>query len=316
MHGGAVLNATIDRFAHASLSLGGDDLIMRARDIDVDECARASKVEPTGRLTLHRAVHRRICREFLDGDCPGMTLTTMIDAPPGSGLGSSSALVVALVEAFRVAFDLPLGRYDVARLAYEIERVDLGLAGGRQDQYAAAFGGVNFIEFLPQDLVVVNPLRLPSAVLNELQASLVVCFTGQSRTSHDIITDQIAHVAQGDAAAMEGMHQLKRDAFEMKLSLFKGELEDLGRILSRSWIAKKATSSMIANPLIERLWTAATAAGARAGKVSGAGGGGFLMFLCAPEKRPDVMRALRQAGGEPDTVTLTEQGVTGWVVPS
>ena len=314
-YGGAVLNATIDRFAHASIRLGGDELVMRARDIEVEDRDAPLAAAGRGPLALHRAVYARIQRDFLDGRGPGLTLTTMIDAPPGSGLGSSSALMVAMVEAFRVAFDLPLGQYDVARLAYEIERLDLGLAGGRQDQYAAAFGGVNFIEFLPQDKVVVNPLRLRPSVLHELEASLLVCFTGQSRTSHDIIVDQIAHIRHNDEAAMNGMHQLKRDAFEMKMALFRGELDALGDILSRSWIAKKATAASISNPLIERLWTAATEAGARSGKVSGAGGGGFVMFLCEPERRSDVLRALRQAGGEPDTVNFSSDGVTGWTAP-
>ncbi len=315
LHGGAVLNATINRFAHASIRLGGDDLVMRACDINIEERESKNEVRFGGVLGLHRAVYRRIVGEFLGGRAPGMTLATMIDAPPGSGLGSSSALVVAMVEAFRTAFELPLGRYDIARLAYEIERLDLGLAGGRQDQYAAAFGGVNFIEFLPQDRVVVNPLRLPSAVLNEMQSSIVVCFTGQSRTSHGIITDQVSHITQGDEAAMEGMHQLKHEAFEMKMALLKGDFHELGIILARSWIAKKATSASITNPLIERLWTAAIQAGARSGKVSGAGGGGFLMFLCDPESRSDVTRALTEAGGQPDTIAFSSEGVNGWAAP-
>jgi D-glycero-alpha-D-manno-heptose-7-phosphate kinase len=315
LHGGAVLNATIGRFAHASLCLGGEDVVLRARDIEVEERCAPSALTHEGVLGLHRAVYARIQRQFLDGRGPGLTLTTMIDAPPGSGLGSSSALVVAMVEAFRIAFDLPLGQYDVARLAYEIERVDLGLAGGRQDQYAAAFGGVNFIEFLPGERVVVNPLRLRASVLHELEASLVVCFTGQSRTSHKIIVDQIAHIREQDAAALEGMHQLKADAFEMKMALFRGEFDALGDILSRSWRAKKATAASISNPLIERLWDAALAAGAKSGKVSGAGGGGFLMFLCDPERRSEVMRALRAAGGEPDLIAFSADGVTGWCAP-
>ena len=147
---------------------------------------------PTDRgLLLHRAVYNRIARQFLGGRPAGLEVSTAIEAPPGSGLGSSSALVVALVEVFREAFDLPLGLYDVARVAFEIERLELGLAGGKQDQYAAAFGGVNFIEFLPNDRVVVNPLRVAPAILNELQSSVVVCFSGQSRDSDVIIRDQM-----------------------------------------------------------------------------------------------------------------------------
>ncbi|MGC1302347.1 MAG: dehydrogenase [Caulobacteraceae bacterium] len=312
IYGGAVLNATIDRFAHASLQVGGGDVVMRACDLDVEERTPVREMNVKGQLGLHRAVYMRIERDYLDGRGPGLSLTTMIDAPPGSGLGSSSALVVAMVEAFRVAFDLPLGRYDVARLAFEIERQDLGLAGGRQDQYAAAFGGVNFIEFLPEDRVIVNPLRLSSGIINEMQSSLIVCFSGQSRASHEIITDQIAHVKRKDNAPLDGMHQLKQDAFDMKTALLRGDFDEMSRILAQSWIAKKATAASVSNDHIEKLWTAAHEAGAKSGKVSGAGGGGFLMFMIDPERRSDLMRALRIAGGEPDTVSFTAEGVEGW----
>jgi len=315
--GGAVLNATIDRYAYASLTLGGGgaDLYLRADDIDVTERSACDDASTVGPLALHRGVYRRVVNDFLGGKGPPAAIHTMIDAPPGSGLGSSSALVVALVEAFRVAFDLPLGRYDVAHLAYEIERKDLGLAGGRQDQYAATFGGVNFIEFLPDDRVIVNPLRLPPAIDFEMQSSIVVCFTGQSRASHAIITDQVRHITDLDAAAMDGLDQLKADAFKMKRSLLVGDLKDVAEILNRSWLAKKATAEQISNAQIERLWTVARSNGALGGKVSGAGGGGFLMFLCEPVVRAGLMRALKAAGGEPDTISFSAEGAQAWFAP-
>jgi D-glycero-alpha-D-manno-heptose-7-phosphate kinase len=210
---------------------------------------------------------------------------------------------------------LPLGLYDVARLAFEIERKDLGLAGGRQDQYAATFGGVNFIEFLPDERVIVNPLRLRAAVDSEIQASLVICFTGQSRASHDIIEDQVRHISSGDQGALEGLRQLKEDAFDMKRALLVGDLKAVATIMNRSWLAKKATASQISNPMIETLWDVALANGAMGGKVSGAGGGGFLMFLCDPNVRASLMRALRDAGALPDTVSFSPHGAQGWERP-
>ena len=314
LYGGAVLNVTIERHAHASLTLGGEHVVLRACDLDHCETVEPEELTLDGVLGLHRAVCLRVAREFMGGTLPPLTLETMIDAPPGSGLGSSSALVVAMVEAFRVALDLPLGGYDVAHLAFQIEREELKLAGGRQDQYAAAFGGVNFIEFLAGDRVIVNPLRLPSPILNELQASLVVAFTGQSRRSDAIISDQIAHVADKDAGAMEGMHRLKEDAVEMKLAMLRGDVPAMGKVMDRSWAAKKATSAMVTTPAIDRMWRAAHAAGAMSGKVSGAGGGGFLMFLCDPARRSDVMRALKAEGGEPSPVSFSLEGATGWRV--
>ena len=315
LYGGAVLNATIDKYAYASLSFGGEQIELRAADLDDADRMACEPAGLDGRLGLHRAVCVRMAREFGGGRLPPLRLETMIDAPAGSGLGASSALVVAMVEAFRVAFRLPLGRYDVARMAYEIERLELKLAGGRQDQFAAAFGGVNFIEFLPEERVVVNPLQLSPSVLSELQASLVVAFTGQSRQGDAIISDQIAHVQRQDGGAMDGMRQLKMDAFEMKAALLRGDLEQVGVIMDRSWAAKKATSARVTTGAIERMWSAAHHAGARSGKISGAGGGGFVMILCDPSRRSDVMRALKAEGGAPSVVSFSTQGAEGWTTP-
>jgi D-glycero-alpha-D-manno-heptose-7-phosphate kinase len=313
--GGAVLNATIDRYAHVTIELiGGNQLVADAGDLGKIDKVDLHNMDIHSGLMLHRGVSSRMARDYIGGAMPGIRLATMIDAPPGSGLGSSSALVVAMVEAFRAAFDLPLGPYDVAKLAFDIERKDLRLAGGRQDQYAAAFGGTNFIEFLPEERVIVNPLRLRSGASNELMSSIVTCFTGQSRSSHDIIMEQNQNVVHPDGRALEAMHRLKSDAFEMKATLLAGDIHGMAEILNRSWIAKKATSSSVSNSEIERLWHVAHDNGAIGGKVSGAGGGGFLMFLTEPCNRPRLLKALRQADSHPDTVQFTSEGVQSWVV--
>ena len=179
-HGGVILNATIGRYAYAHLSFRDDNMLcFNAHDVNQEDVLPlAAELPLDSGLPLHRAVYNRMARDFLRGRIHAISVTSMVDAPIGSGLGASSALVVALVEAYRAAFGLPLGRYDVARLAFEIERIDLGLVGGRQDHYAAAFGGLNFMEFLPGDRVIVNPLRVSPAYLHEFEASLVVCFSG------------------------------------------------------------------------------------------------------------------------------------------
>jgi D-glycero-alpha-D-manno-heptose-7-phosphate kinase len=316
IYGGAVLNATIDRYAHVSLSLiYGDELMLEADDLEQVDRVRIKGMRIDEGLILHRAVYSRIARDFFGGRTPAVKLETMIDAPAGSGLGSSSALVVAMVGAFRAAFDLPLGPYDVAKLAFEIERKDLALAGGRQDQYAAAFGGVNFIEFLPDERVIVNPLRLPAGIGNEMMSSIVICSTGQSRASHQIIVDQTANATSGvDSPALDAMHQLKQDAFEMKSALLAGDIAAVAQVLNRSWIAKKATSKAVTTDEIERLWAVAHEHGAMGGKVSGAGGGGFLMFITEPQERYRLLKALREAGAAPDTVHFSNEGVEAWVV--
>jgi D-glycero-alpha-D-manno-heptose-7-phosphate kinase len=197
VYGGAILNVTIDRHAYAFIGPPNDGKTsFSALDIGTEavfDPEEAMSAKAT--LILHQGVYTRIVREFLGGVPAPLSIRTPVDAPAGSGLGSSSALVVALVEAFRAQYALPLARYEIAHLAWDIERNDLGLMGGRQDQYAAAFGGVNFIEFLPNDRVIDNPLRLVPGAIEEIESSIVICFTGQSRNSHDIIVQQTSGVS-------------------------------------------------------------------------------------------------------------------------
>jgi D-glycero-alpha-D-manno-heptose-7-phosphate kinase len=315
IYGGAVLNCTIDRYAYAFVTPRTDQkIVLRADDLETEEVHNAEpKIDPMHGLKLHRGVYNRIVSEYCGGVPQAVTVSTMVDAPPGSGLGSSSALVVALVEAFRTYLDLPLGRYDVAHLAFEIERLDLGLPGGRQDQYAAAFGGVNFIEFLAGDRAIVNPLRLNEDVLQEFEASLVVCFTGVSRGSEAIILDQTAGIRENNEKAIEALHQLKADAIEMKRTLLTGDVVGMAEILARSWAAKKRTSSLVATAPIDELCELALAQGALAGKVSGAGGGGFMMFIVPPECRLRLIRALNARGGRASPVHLTSKGSETWI---
>lgn len=314
-YGGAVLNTTIGRYAFAFIEPSPDGRIhFVAPDMNLAEdfpCDMAALAD--ARLRLHAGVAQRMLREFGTGAVPAIRVTSYVDAPPGSGLGSSSALVVALVEAFTAYLSAPLGPYDVAHLAYEIERVDLALAGGRQDQYAATFGGTNFIEFHGGDRVIVNPLRVASAVLNELETSLVICFSGVSRQSEEIIKEQQRRmVAPGDAA-LAGLHQLKHDAQEMKDALLRGQIPRMAEVLNRSWQAKRQTAAGVSTARIETLYDLAMENGAAGGKVSGAGGGGFMMFIVPPNRRYQVVRALNDAGGSAGGVQFTLQGAESWL---
>ena len=314
-HGGAVLNVTIDRYAYAFIEPSEDGQVhFVAPDMDMEE-SFAPDLDAIGaaRLQLHAGVLARMAREFCQGKVSPLRITSFVDAPAGSGLGSSSALVVALVEAFRMYLGLPLGRYDVAHTAFEIERLELALAGGKQDQYAATFGGANFIEFLAENRVIVNPLRVPAALLNELETSTVICFTGVSRRSEKIIEDQTRRMT-GPGKDLADLHQLKADAIEMKLALLRGEIEHMAVVLNRSWEAKKRTASGISTDLIETLWERGRAAGAMGGKVSGAGGGGFMMFLVPPPRRMQLIRALNEGGGTAGGVHFTGEGAESWAV--
>ena len=316
IYGGAVLNATIDRYAYAHMTfLNADYVRFRASDVGLSEELKVFPELPTHEgLALHRAVYNRMVRDFLGGKPPSVDVSTTVDAPPGSGLGSSSALVVALVEAHRAAFSLPLGRYDVAHVSYEIERIDLGLAGGKQDQYSAAFGGVNFMEFLSNDRVIVNPLRVSRSALNELEAALVICFTGQSRRSNSIIGDQVQGIRKESAATIDGLHQLKADAVEMKIALLAGDLPRVAALLDQSWKAKRMTANGISSPLIDTLYKTAMTHGAWAGKVSGAGGGGFMMFVTDPENRYRLVAAIQATGVDASPIHFTDVGAEAWTV--
>lgn len=311
--GGAVLNWTVDRYAFAFIAPRDDGrLFFRAIDLGLEEVLDDPAKVDDARLALHRGVYSRMVRQFNDGRPISLTITTSVDAPLGSGLGSSSALVVALVDAFRVLLGLPLGQYDVAHLAYEIERIELGLSGGKQDHYAAAFGGPNFIEFLSNDRVIVNPLRLPDWIRNELESSMVACFTGQSRDSAAIIDAQKSAMMQHSSKAIDALHQLKNDASEMKRYLLSGNVAGMAKILNHSWSAKKATAASISNARIEELYSLAYQSGALAGKVSGAGGGGFMMFIVNPEDRHQIITALNAAGASAAPVKFTNLGSEVW----
>jgi D-glycero-alpha-D-manno-heptose-7-phosphate kinase len=217
-----------------------------------------------------------------------------------------------MVKAFVEWLNLPLGEYDIARLAYEIERIDVGLAGGRQDQYAATFGGFNFMEFHPGERVIVNPLRIKNWILSELEASLLLYFGGVSRDSARIIDEQAANVQRNDASVLDATHALKAEAVAMKENLLKGDFEGLVQSMRAGWEAKKKMARSISNAQIDETYELALRAGMRAGKISGAGGGGFMMLLVDPVRRMDVIRALQQRPGQIFTCHFTKYGTQGW----
>jgi len=315
--GGNVMNVTIDRYAYALIDESSNGNIQfHAMDSEIVEEyeSSSSEISVAGPLRLLKGVFARISRDYLDAAKPALRVQTYSDAPPGSGLGSSSTMVVALVQAFVEHFSLPLGEYEVAHLAYDIERNDLNLAGGKQDQYAATFGGFNFMEFYAGDRVIVNPLRIKDWVWAELEASMVLYFTGVSRASADIIGQQSRNIEDKQQSSIDAMHRLKQEAIQMKECILKGDLRGLASTLQSGWEAKKKTADCISNPLIERVEQVAFANGATATKVSGAGGGGFMMFLCAPDQRLRLIRALLTQGGSILDFHFTQQGATSWRV--
>lgn len=309
-YGGCVLSATIGLYVYCTMNVA-IRTTFRSEDIQLTEHHDPKMSFDAVKLKLHHATHRVMNERFPETrDCE-ISVATFSEVPAGSGLGTSSTIVVALVEAYRAFFSLPLTEYDIANLAVYIERSYLGQAGGLQDQYAATFGGINFIEF-GAERVIVNPLRIRPEISSELESYIVMFFTGVSRESSQIILDQSAAVSD-DSRRLAAMHRVKGEGVAMKDALLRGSIADIADVLKRGWEAKKATSSFVSNRAMDSIYEAAIESGALAGKVSGAGGGGFMFFIVPPEDRASVCSRLKGMGMEQFLVRFAERGVQSWI---
>lgn len=315
VYGGLVLNATINLYAYTTIEETDDNLItIHSYDSNCFESYPLTDVLAVdGKADLIKGVYNRIKKDY---NIPrkSFVITTYNDAPAGSGLGTSSTMVVSIIKAFVEWFSLPLGDYEISHLAFEIERKDLGLAGGKQDQYAAAFGGFNYMEFLKDDLVIVNPLKVKRWIVDELESSMLLYFTGKSRSSAQIIEEQQKNTTAKKTSSIEAMHSIKQSAIDMKLAVLKGDMKCFGQILGNAWENKKKMANSISNPIIEEAMQCAIEAGAISGKVSGAGGGGFIMFFVEPTKKKSVINALKKLDGFVMPFNFTEGGVHGWKI--
>jgi len=307
--GGAVLSTTIGKYAYCTLMARSDDHI-NVTSLDYDIVASYnvnSELRYDGNLDLVKAaIHAMNVKN-------GCDLFLHTDAPPGSGLGTSSALVVAIVGAFRQWLKLPLTGYDIAELAYHIERDEAGIKGGRQDQYAATFGGFNFIEFLGKTTIV-NPLRIDWNTINELEYRLMLCYTGGTRLSAGILDDQVAGYREHKVDVLKAFEETKQLAFDMKNALLLGKLNEFGSLLHQAWSCKKRLSKKITDPQIDELYEMARQNGAIGGKLLGAGGGGYLLFLCEFDKWHIVAEKLERAGGKIVGFTFDLRGMQSWEV--
>ncbi|MEP7089915.1 MAG: GHMP kinase [Nocardioidaceae bacterium] len=311
--GGAVLSATISSFAYSTLRPRDDGLITvksldygLSVDFGVDD-----PLELDGQLDLPKAAIARVRAHADAQPSSGFDLFLHTSAPPGSGLGSSSAVIVSVVGLVAAHCGLSMSRHEIAQLACLLEREDLGIAGGRQDQYAAAFGGFNYMEF-QADQVVVNPLRIPDETVHELEHNMLLAYTGRTRASDHIIDDQVFRYTTGVQDASEGLRTQRALAEEMKNVLLRGEVDTFGALLGEAWKAKRKMSDRISTPLIDDAIELAGKAGAYGGKVTGAGGGGHIIFCCEFERRHLVAEALIGLGLQVSEFTFSRDGVTTW----
>lgn len=307
--GGAVISTTIDKYAYATLIPRPKNAIsVKSLDYNID-VSFSSKEELgyDGKLDLVKAVVKAFKVK------KGFDLVIHCDAPPGAGLGSSSTMTSALIGAIKKWLRLPLTGYEIAELAYSIERIELGIKGGKQDQYASVFGGINFIEFFP-DRTIVNPLRIKREVVNELEYRLLLCYIGRSRLSSVIIEDQINGYVRGQKEVIKALDKTKDFAIAIKNALLLGNIDEVGQLIDEGWQAKKNFSKKITDSSIDELYSFARKNGAIGGKLLGAGGGGYLLLVCGANKRHKVIEALQKAGAMVSPFAFELRGLQTWSI--
>ena len=315
IYGGAILNVTVNLYSYATIRpLNNGKIIFKQINEGITETLELSEELPLeGQLLLQRGIYNSVVRRFNRNVPLSFELTTYMDVPSGSGLGTSSTVAVSIIGAFKEWLKLPLGEYDIAQYAYDIERKELQMAGGKQDQYAATFGGVNFMEFYADDKVIVNPLRIHREILNEWGHNTLLYFTDTRRKSARIIEEQSQNVVKKKETSIEAMHKVKSEAYRIKNLLLKNELNELGVALNDSWEYKKQMAKSISTPEIDEMYETAILHGALGGKISGAGGGGFMFFYCPGTVKYAVVKALEEKySGKIYKVEFVEQGLTTW----
>ncbi|HVC35660.1 MAG TPA: hypothetical protein VNL16_19300, partial [Chloroflexota bacterium] len=290
-HGGLVVSTTIDKFVHVQVRPNGADSA-QVTSADYQTFYRHHCGTPAnwdGHLALPAAVLR-----IFEID-RGIALFLASEVPPGTGLGSSSATAVALVQAIAAYRQQPLSRQEIAELACEIELIKLGAPIGKQDQFAAAYGGLNAISFDGTG-VTVEPIEVPRDTLARLERRLLLFFTGTARDSATILKEQRRATADGNEQTVEALHQIKAAAVLCRRLLESGDLDGIGRLLDEGWRLKRQLVEGITNHAIDDLYDLALARGATGGKITGAGGGGFLLLYCHEAQQRGLTEAMEQRG--------------------
>ncbi len=307
--GGVALSVTIDKFAYVSLQPRDDERLV-VKSLDYNITARYKLNEQLiydGELDLVKAVVKSLGLER------GVDLFLHSDATPGSGLGSSSSMMVALLGVFNHWLRRTMTAYEVAELAYFIERKSLGSKGGRQDQFASAFGGFNFMEF-EADTTIVNPLRVRPEIFNELHYHLLLVATGEYRSASRLQQEQLREPAERSGSDVDPLDTMKEITLEMKKVLLREQLDSFGALLHEAWLVKQRTHKDIASSGIEEIYEAARERGATGGKVLGAPGSGSLLLYCAFDKKQKIAKYLVQKGAEIVPFHFEAQGLQTWDV--
>ncbi|MBN1900408.1 GHMP kinase [Candidatus Sumerlaeota bacterium] len=308
--GGAVINATINRYTYATLMPRSDNTIrIISGDFDTYlEVKDFKQLEYNGNLDLIKAAIRVL------GVKQGMDLYVRCDAPPGSGTGSSSSISVALIGLLNALQKEKLSPHEIAKLGRVLELQELHIAGGKQDYYASVLGGINFLEF--EDPAVSNSqLKISPATIAEMEKHMVLCYTGKSRLSGNIISTVMGAYEKGEEKTTSALFNLKRIAQEMKSALLTMDMKKFASLLDENWKNQKMLDASTTNEQIDQLFQVAYSAGAIGGKALGAGGGGCLLFYCADNREHEVRKALQKHGAHIIDFNFEFQGLVTWSLP-
>lgn len=309
LYGGAVISTTIDRYAYVTLKKNlQKGLRVISQDYNLlEKFESISDLKIDGKMGLVKAalIQAGLKKENLD-------IIIHVDSPPGSGLGSSSAVAVCLIGCIANYMNENYSTYEIAERAIKLERELVGIKGGYQDQYASAFGGFNFIEF--KKTVTVNPLRLRSEILHELLASLILLDTGKTRLSGNILGKQIQKYKDKDTSTLQHLEVIKQLVYDVKESLLKGNITEIGKMLNTYWEHKKRIEKGVSNPQIDKIYDMLKKAGVLGGKILGAGGGGHMLFLCDPDKRYEAIHAISKTSTNVVKFNFDKAGIQTWAL--
>ena len=311
-HGGCVLSATINQYAYVKIepnpSLTEDTWEFCSPDLNETQIVKGNIDNwDTARSTLLINAYKYLYQTYLFELLP-VKITGYCEAPPGSGLGSSSAYTVATVSAINRYYSLGLSKYDIAKVSHHIERIVCGMPGGKQDQYASTFGGINFIEFKDQTLV--NPIELPESVSEQIQMSTMLYYVGQPRNTV-VIEDNIKNLVE-NKDTVNKTFELKENCNKFFKAITTGNHNMISSLMNENHQIKKQLSSKIIEPYIEEIYQVAISNGASAGKICGAGGGGHMIFFTDFLNRHKLVNALNQKSGHIVPFVFTNKGVQTW----
>ena len=318
-YGGVVLNATIDQYAYCKIEpyeccRKETHWVFKSIDLGIDEKRDFYSSDfmnyaySEGPLKLLMNTYQYLTNKL---EREPVKITTYVEAPPGSGLGSSSALVVALVAAITEYYGLPVGEYDIAEDAIEIEREICDLPGGKQDQFAAAFGGFNFMEFLKDGRAIVNPLRMNYKTRNMMELNTVLYYVGKPRKDSRVI-ENTSEGLKNSETVLNATHKIKQACIEYKNALLTGDFDKISELMDTYWRNKLETNPHVASPEILDAYEFALQNGATAAKISGAGGGGHMVLFTKFEDRHKLISALKDKEGRVVPFKFVNHGVDVW----